>query len=70
MSACVACGDRASERYEGKSYCQECYEELAFGVVNPASARLYFSTGRGHAAPFFHDEAPPSWENAMRALED
>lgn len=68
MKKCDHCGDPA-DKYgpKGEPACQECYDELMFGVIKPPTNR-----GNGSSGPKVCDDGEDSpWhENAVRALED
>ena len=67
---CAACGDPAAHLHQGKPYCRECYDELAFGKIrfNPK----YVEPGKmnGRYGPRYDDDPSPYTENAVRHMED
>ena len=61
---CYACGDIADAIYEKRSVCQECYQELAHGIVVNQNINFF---GGISARP--EDGPGPCQENAIRQME-
>lgn len=62
---CYACGDVARHRFQGKSVCKECLDELKDGVV--VNQNIHFFGG---TPATMNDDAGPWQENAVRCMED
>jgi hypothetical protein len=75
QNVCAArgCGDPAVKEYKGQHYCADCHAELAFSVVDLTPARLDFNLGSvvrgGRFGRAMLDDTPPSWDDAIRAME-
>jgi ribosomal protein L37AE/L43A len=62
---CYACGDPAVTTYKNRHVCNECYHELAKGVVVNQNVNFF----GGRATPM-EDDGGPWQQNAVRDLED
>jgi superfamily II helicase len=62
---CYACGDKSNAVWQDKAVCQECYDELRFGVVRVRNSNFF-----GGLKNRREDEAGPGWDNMIRAMED
>jgi hypothetical protein len=68
---CASCGEVSEAIYQfgGKDRCNDCYLELAYGVVMPQHAEL-FPSGAGCPMEGRRGEsASPGQENAIRHME-
>lgn len=63
MKPCKACGDPTEH-----VYCQECHDEIHYGIIPQGRARLDSSGAGCPLEP--SDEAGPWQDNAIRDMED
>jgi hypothetical protein len=64
---CYACSDPATKKYNKKPVCDECYDELAHGIINNKNIHFFGPTKKNKIEK---EEDDPGQSNAIRIMED